>query len=250
MTSQTRAAFTNPVTTIAPGWQVAGPSGDQSGATDTSFLNTTLTSLGPGTSLWLAPGQWFVNGPILPLAGQRISGLHGASQSGDGAASDQGTVIFPMGSSWPSSNGLQAVFAYPSALSQGEITDLWIDCTKFNGSSLSGVAAIGSVNAISLHKVGVYSAPSDGFLLQADGSNNVPDGWLLDTCLSQTCGGAGFNGKFNDASFVNCHAQSCGGDGFAITSANAKLIGCRGDLCSNGFTLDIFGGGGYNDATV
>lgn len=224
------AAFTNQVTTVAPNWLVASPSTDQSGATDTAFLNSTLTSLGTGGSLWLAPGAWYVNGPITPLAGQRVSGLHGANQSGDGAGSGYGTVIHPVGTSWPSLNGCQAVFAYPTPLSQGELTDLWIDCGKFGGPNLSGVAAIGSVNAISLSRVGVYKAPTNGFLLQTDSAtNNVPDGWCLDTCLAQSCSGAGFSGRFNDASLINCHAQGCTGDGFFISSGNAKLTGCRGD---------------------
>lgn len=245
------ATFTNQVTTIAPTWLVASPSTDQSGATDTAFLNSALTSLGSGGSLWLAPGAWYVNGPITPLAGQRISGLHGANQSGDGAGSGYGTVIHPVGTSWPSLNGCQAVFAYPNPLDQGELTDLWIDCSKFGGPNLSGVSAIGSVNAISLSRVGVYKAPADGVLLQLDpATNKVPDGWCLDTCLAQSCSGAGFYGRFNDASLINCHAQGCTGDGFFINSGNAKLTGCRGDLCANGFTIDVADGGGFNDATV
>jgi hypothetical protein len=256
-------AFTNPVTTIAATWLVASPSGDTSGATDTKFLNSTLSSLSSqylgASSLWLAPGIWYVSGPITPLAGQRISGLLGSTQSGDGAASDEGTVIRAVGSSsWPttttngtSTNGLQSVFAYPSALDQGELTDLWIDCSQFTGGGLSGVAALGAVDAISLQRVGVYEAPTDGFML-AESSGNVPDGWYLDTCLAQTCGGDGFTGYFTDGTLINCHAQNCGGDGFVMQGGNAKLLGCRGDLCTNGFTIDVAGSStsGFNDATM
>jgi hypothetical protein len=249
------AAFTNPVTTIAATWLVASPSGDTSGTTDTAFLNSKLSDLGTGASLWLAPGIWYVSGPIEPLAGQRISGLLGSTQSGDGAASDEGTVVKAVGSSWPTTpptDGVQAVFAYPTAQDQGELSDLWIDCSEFTGSSLNGVAAFGAVNSVSLQRVGVYEAPADGFLLQPDTSGNFPDGWYLDTCLAQTCGGNGFSGNFTDGTLINCHAQNCGGDGFVMQGANAKLHGCRGDLCTNGFTIDVAGSStsGFNDATV
>lgn len=259
------ASFSNTLNTLAQGWQAASPSGDTTGATDTGFLNTTLGSLGSGGSLWLAPGKWYVNGPITPLAGQRISGLHGATQSVGGDSGDLGTTIVavnpPNGASWPATTGpfgdsVRAVFAYASStLRQGEISDLWIDCSNYTASNgLCGVAAVGDVRAIGLHNVGVYKAPSHGFLLAQDSDSNVPDGWYLNTCLADSCGtsgsGDGFSGRFNDATLLNCHAQNCQGDGFMITSANAKLNGCRGDLCTNGFTIDVFGGGTYNDATV
>jgi hypothetical protein len=248
------AAFTNPTTTIATNWLVASPSGDTSGATDTTYLQNTLNSLGTSGSLWLAPGIWYVDAPIQPLAGQRISGLLGSTQSGDGAANDEGTVVKAVGSSWPTTpptTGVQAVFAYPSALDQGELSDLWIDCSEFTGTSLSGVAAFGAVDSISLQRVGVYMAPTDGFLLQPD-NDNVADGWYLDTCLAQSCGGNGFYGNFTDGTLINCHAQNCGGDGFVMQGGNAKLLGCRGDLCTNGFTIDVAGStvSGFNDATV
>jgi hypothetical protein len=246
------AVAASALTTLAANWQALTPSSDITGKADTAAIASALAGLPDGGSLWLAPGLWYVNGPIVPKPGQRISGLHGANQSGDGAAQGYGTVIKAVGSSWPATNGVSGVFSYTSALGQGEITDLWIDCSKFTGTSLCGVAAAGAVNAISLRNVGVYRAPSHGFLLAPDQAAppNLPDGWYLDTCLAQTCGGDGFSGHYVDATLMNCHAQTCSGDGFMMTGSNTKLIGCRGDLCTNGFTIDVAGGGGYNDATV
>ena len=232
---------------LAPGWEILAPSGDTSGAEDTAAINGALAGLPAGGSLSLAAGIFYTRGPVVPGPGQHIAGLHGASPSGDGASQDYGTVIRPVGS-WSTTYPVAGVISYPAAQCQGDLTDLWID-GRSAPPDVDGVAAYGGANAVTVRNVGVSAATGHGFSQYPDGSVTV-DGWHLSACLAQDCRGDGFCGAYTDATLVDCHAQGCDGDGFSIHGSNVKLIGCRGDLCANGFTLDVPGGGGYNDATV
>jgi hypothetical protein len=232
---------------LAPGWEMLAPSGDTSGAEDTAAITAALAGLPPGGMLSLAAGVFHTSGPIVPGPGQHLAGRHGAAPGGDGAAQDYGTVIKPV-ASWSSTHAVAGVISYPAPQCQGDLTDLWIDC-RAAPAGVDGVAACGGANAVSVRNVGVYAATGHGFAQYPNRSVTV-DGWHLSFCLAQGCGADGFYGAYTDATLVDCHAQSCHGDGFSIHGGNAKLIGCRGDLCTNGFTLDVPAGGGYNDATV
>jgi len=243
-TQRTQAA--SPVI-LAPGWEMLAPSGDTSGAEDTAAITAALAGLPPGGRLSLATGVFYTNGPIVPGPGQHLAGLHGAPPSGDGAAQDYGTVIKPV-ASWTTPHPVAGVISYPAAQCQGDLTDLWID-GRAAPAGVDGVAAFGGANAVSVRNVGVYAATGHGFAQYPNRAVTVA-GWHLSFCLAQECGADGFYGAYTDATLMDCHAQACRGDGFSIRGANAKLIGCRGDLCTNGFTLDVPGGGGYNDATV
>lgn len=232
------------------------PSGDTTGTTDQANIQALITL---GCPIRLGPGRFWVKKPIVAqVNGVDISGVHGATPSGDDAGSLLGTVI-----------SATSTFANPSFASfataiilgidgnpgtgttrvQGlRIRDLWVDGSNAPA-SVDGVALYGPVNAAQMLRVGVWNATGHAFPIYSDsGSGTAPDGTHWQDCLAQSCTGDGWSGKLTDASVVNCHAQGNNGNGFTITGGNNQFVNCRSDLNAHGYVFDHPGGSdGYDD---
>jgi hypothetical protein len=247
------------LTAFAAGDWVAGliPSGDTTGTVDVANMQGLINL---GCPLRLGPGRFWVKKPIVAqVNGVDIHGVHGATPSGDDAGSLLGTVIsVTSGFSNPSFSGFATAVVLGICGDPGtgvvktqgfRLRDLWIDGSSFTASAVDGVAYYGPVNASMCERVGVWNASGNAFAAYPDsGSGTAPDGPHYNYCLAQSNTGAGFFGKFTDASFTNCHAQGNTGDGWFVTGGNNQLLNCRADLCANGYTFDHPGGSdGYDD---
>lgn len=252
--------------TVGTDWIVLSPSGDTTGATDTTNINNNLKSCAPGQVVYLSNGVYHTNAPILIPQAVGLRGPIGATQSGDASGSLWGAILVPV-SSWSPASGtttlpvsavitlidIASLGAANTPASRMDIRDLWINGTS-GPAGVDGIASWGAMRAVNIERVGIYRVSQRGIALY-DNSNfttgNFPDGWLLDTALAQSTGSDGFYGHFVDTTLNNCHAQSCGGDGFYIKGGNNRLANCRGDLATGyGFTFDAAGGGGYHDANT
>jgi len=226
---------------------------------DTAAIQTALNAAAAGQTVYVPNGTYITSAPLVIPQAVTIVGPSGATQSGDLSSNDWGAVLKPS-ASWSTTLPVSGVITFidgngttSASLGRMSIHDLWIDGTN-SPANVDGIAAWGSMDAVSLIRVGVYKPSGRGVGLYSNTnftSSNFPDGWHLDTVIVQSAGSDGFHGSFVDCTAYNCHAQSCAGDGFYVAGGNNRWIACRGDLCANGFTFDARGpGGGYYDANT
>jgi len=236
---------------------------DPTGASDsTTAIQNAIDAAAPGQTVYLPTGTYKTSGPLVIQKSMVLRGTRGSTGSGDDAAADFGTIIKP-DAGW--SNPTYSAYASGVILMLDQtpgtggatlgvaVRDLWID-GRVSAAGVDGIAAYGPVSSVRLDAVGIYLASARGIALYIDAgassSSNFPDGWHMNNCVAQNCGSDGFYGTFVDAVGVDCHSQSNGGDGLYIKGANNRWVGFRADLNTNGYTVDVPGGGGFEDANI
>lgn len=234
------------------------PSGDTSGGTDVTTIQTALNRNSTAPVI-MGAGHWYINKPIVMQGqGQQLWGVHGATASGDDAGQFLGTVIHIVAGftnpTWSgiASGAILCLDQNPGVNGAGatygqRMGNFWIDGTN-SPASVDGIVVYGNVRSWQCEKVGVYKATRHCWnFVSADGAN--PNGPHLYSCLAQSSGGTGFNGSYTDCTMVDCHAQN-NNIGFYSTGGDTRFIGCRADLSTlDGWQLDHRGAGdGYNDA--
>lgn len=265
---------------------VTAEGADNTGATDaTAAINDALTAAATKTTppddsnpngsavVYLPVGTYMTTGPLNIPKGVTLRGATPTNHSGDGQTQDFGSVIKPAGT-WSTTEPVAGVItlnASSGPLARSAIESLWIDGSTLPvpgtgtppAPPVDGIAGYGTVEALTIRCVGVYSVTGTGIAGYSNGSAG-PDGWLIENSVIQSCGGTavvsggnttgsgyGVNFTGNDSHMNNVHAQASNNDGFLITAGNNRLVGCRADqsLQGNGFTIDVRMGGGFSGST-
>lgn len=232
------------------------PSGDVTGATDATFINSLLA----GGAVYLAPGTYYINEPILIPPGGVLAGPAGswANTGGQGTPAAPPCVIKAVAAF--AGDGMiviqdQALGGYASQTTDVQVRSLTLDGSAASG-AVAGIYLHGPVWGTTLADVCVYAAPGDGIETAGDAANypsgqNAPYGIHASRVKIDSCGGAGIvlgnatdciwehvqvigctgNGwNFNtggDHRLVNCSAENGGAIGFNIGMGGVQLIGCR-----------------------
>jgi hypothetical protein len=226
------------------------PSGDSTGATDLSNMNTILSALPTGGVLVLAPGTYWINGPlVLPNKSVELAGSLGATQGGGGSPG-VGTTIKATSTFAQGSAPSLAMICMGQAARQG-LRDLWL-----YGGSASAVAGLEGIDssaftgtAGTIYRVGINNMPGWGAYLGAGA------GWMTDTMIIQNCGSNpgtnnldnGFAGGYYsnqvDMMHTGIHTQTSTGYGIDIHNSDQYLLLCRADISTQqGFHMFCFNG--------
>lgn len=200
------------------------PSGDASGATDTTTINKALSG---NLAVYLTGGQWYVDAPLTPPSGTALFGLGTSPPLPSGALA--GAVINVVsafsGNAAVNLSGVQDV----------AIRDLTIDAAG-GPSGVDGILLSGTTADIRLEDLLVQSVTGVGIATSATGGNTVH---ARNVTVHQA-GGSGFNCQTTDSTWTDCLALGCGAQGFFISagSENSKWTGCRAEWSKyNGFYI-------------
>lgn len=227
------------------------PSGDSTGATDTSNIQGLLNLASAGAIVSLQAGTFRTNAPLALPPG---SGLAGASGWDAFAFADSGTVIKPSSSF----SGSEVLYLpdVSSTTTQGMILrDFGIDGASLPGTT-DGIGAYGPVVKTVIQNVAIASCTGWGINNTQDvgvsSGNTYPYDWEVSHVRIHHCAGGGANlPDHTDSTWVDVYVLGCGatsGHGFQFTSApgNSHFIGCRAEWTGTGDGWHLTGAWGNN----
>ncbi len=239
------------------------PSGDTSGATDTTKVNNALGAQNAGSTVVLAPGDWYASAPYNVPTGVTLAGVKGEI-NGESSTNPTSTVIHPA-TSFSSSLHVTGVVAVQQISTSSPSIGVHLrDFTIINDlgspSNVDGIALYGQADGMRFGNLAITKVSGYGIRWYQDSSGNDADGAWLDHIMIQRPGKSAFYRIPGDADIHNCHVQYAGqvsgssdGTGFYVQNGgNIRFTACRSDLClGSGFTLDHPGvGSGYCDAII
>lgn len=233
-----------------------------------------LQSLPSGRPVRLWPGAPFLlQGPVvMAMSALGASVLEGAcpvvgEAAGNAGAGIFGSILQPQ-STFTGVGGLAnsqaAVYLAPTQPNGGNkmfgpvLRYFWTDLRQASTGTW-GISAYGQVNHGVAQGLGIWGnsadTTSDNLHFDQDAGvegNNIPDGWSLDTIISQAHGRYGLFGWMNDTGMVSVHTQAAQASttdlgGFYLPhSNNMRLVACRADQSVYGFICDSNPGGAPN----
>jgi hypothetical protein len=236
-----------------PSIAALSPSGDQTGAADTTAVNGALAGVAAGGSVLLGSGDWFTSAPLSVPTGVELAGVKGGI-NGKSATTPAGTVIHPV-AGFSVTGG---VIDMTAGVVGARIRDLAILGGPGGPAGLDGIACHGNVNGLEVVHVSVALVSGHGLAYYRTSAGNGGDGLWLSRCMFQRIGKTGVYRPASDANIHSVHVQYAGqvagpadGHGFFCTpdiAGNMTYVGCRADLCAGaGWLIDHQGS--YGDAT-
>jgi hypothetical protein len=205
------------------------PSGDSTGATDTTAITAALGAAVAGGVVTLAPGEYFTSGPLTIGSGVALAGTHGAQ----GRANEVGTTIMAA-----TGFGGAAMITFDDGSSEQTVTDLNLDASALPDGTTTGISAHGLVvTGLSLARLLITGT---GFNQGVIGGGK---GWWADRVTVANTSGTGFSlGSLSDCTWLRCHAIANGNQGWYLSNLpNSRLIGCKGEFSANfGFHISGF----------
>jgi hypothetical protein len=230
-----------------PSSAVLTPSGDISGVTDTTAINTALSGVGAGGNVLLGPGDWYIDAPLNVPSGAELAGIKGGI-NGATSKAPAGSVIHPVEAFASTLPASAAIFMQGGA--GRRIRDLAILNDLVTGPGVDGVAGYGAVVGTEIEHLSVALVTGNGVAFYADSGGNNGDGLWMDRCIIQQCTGTGIYRPVNDANLHAVHVQGCTGEGFFTdpdSGGNITFVGCRSDENLRGWHIDHQGT--FGDAT-
>ena len=238
---------------------VVSPSGDATGATDKSNINTALASEG---YCQLLQGIYYINGPLLPTAsGSAASGLVGV-QPGYGSPND----FYGVGVAYPTGTVIRttSTFAGEAAILMDNETgnqyagpylaNFALDCSLMpaqgGGLEGDGIEVTGPWGAGRIDNVMVLKPQGNCFAFyDANSASGNPDEWLLTACKASAARGTAANLGIGfalvhcpDMVASDCNASECQQDAWYVSSVgNGMFSNCKGENSgANGWHLAGF----------
>lgn len=214
------------------------PSGDTTGAADTTAINNALTTY---QYVRLLPGVFYTNAPILIPPGTTLEGSY-SNEVSTYLTGYFGSVIKGV-AAW--SNGVLPWTGVISVVGQTEITPnyatqntdakfrgIYVDCHLIAQAGVDGVCLYGDVHRPFLEHAEVSHCTGNGLnMVQGAVSGlfpNAPRGVRFNV-RNATLTGFIFN-KVSDGSFIDCLAEDCLVDGWDIQNGqNGTLVACRAE---------------------
>lgn len=203
-----------------PAATVILPSGDISGAADTLAISTALAAL-PGATVQLAPGVFWVNGPLVLSSGQRLTGAGGNVLA---TAAYRTTIKAAPG--WVQGAAPAAAMVCPggaAGCSEVAVADLNIDGA---GVAANGIMPAAAASNVLIRDVRIQDCAGAGLA-----SGPVPSNtWRGVRVMSRGNGALGFGASFADSSFTDCEALGNGTHGwYTYNPVNTRFTGCRSE---------------------
>jgi hypothetical protein len=219
-----------------PGLQ---PSGDTTGATDTTTINSLLSSTG---YVQLCEGTFYIDAPLVVPANAVLRGFKGATTSVyDMAPPSSGTIIRAV-TGWSGTGSSIGVIQMTG--SSVRLRDFFLDASNITQTNVHGVTDVGSQSPVYMENVGIYDVTGNGI-------NQNGTAWHLFDVVVCIAYNNGMQGSFTDSVLVNVHCQGCGqgqtGSGFYIQGGPCKLVACRGDCSAWGYSITATAGSTYQD---
>lgn len=224
------------------------PSGDTTGATDSSAIASALSSAGLGGVVEVTPGDWWINQGIQVSQCVKLTGFKNGVNGR--------TSTFPSGTTFRAAVGFSGG-AFIDILDGSEgvsIEKLNILGDVNTPAAVNGITNHRNVNAPSFNEVAVCLVTGHGIAF-VQGSDGVDgDACKMRTVILQKCGMNGLHRPPSDSTIIDVHVQSAGfivsgGHGFygGGVAGNSSFVGCRSDLNSGcGFYFDH--NGAFGDA--
>ena len=237
---------TNTANKAVPSGYVLSPSGDTTGATDLANFNAAISAtMATAATIALAPGHYYVNGPIVikpgnsgtnnvPAPVPSIISLTGAGHIGD-MSTDTAAVIITAAGSYPAGqflldyqeNGTE--YAGTGAVVRGIVLDCnslgagfrAIGPRKFHVSDLSIIKAAAPTNAVA-GETGAFSITPQTSGTTDGGAYNLFENISIDQAATDSF----FHQSRSQDTFVNCQSLDPGQVGFHLNGSDATFIGC------------------------
>lgn len=210
------------------------PSGDATGATDTSSIQALLNLAVPGAVVALQPGTFYTDAPLVippqvTLAGSGAWHIDTSTSEILAASGFSGAAIILMYD--------QATGGYSIASNSQSIQKLILNGSNLTG-SVDGIQSQGYVHGVVIQDVQIYKAPAHGIACVTN-SSGVAYSWRGTRVSANTCGTHGFSLSITDCTWYDLEAIGCTQNGFNLSGspANSHFDSCRAEYNSNGFAL-------------
>jgi hypothetical protein len=237
------------------------PSGDTTGATDTTNINGALAANLNGQNVVLAAGVFYVDSPIMippggVLKGQFANENTEFSNHAWGSCLTAVTTWAPVtiAGSGGAANAVNAVVAcvgqqtgnYPYPGEESKVYGVMIDCSQVPRSltNVDGLQIFGDLSRPHMERVLITYAPGSGFNM-VNSSFGGPDAARLERVNVRYSVGVGFNHvKISDCTYYDCLCENGQTDGFYIQNgSNCVWAECRSEHngtsgAGNGYTYE------------
>lgn len=199
---------------------------DVTGATDQATLSAAISQ---GATVLMAPGQWWVNAPLVLPAYSKLKALNGNILDSSGA----GGVVVNRAAGWAQGSAPQNGMIVPDGLECG-VEGVSIHCQWPSGLGVSGIFGNNADN-FKGRDIAVMGGAEYGFTFSGGLA------WRLQRCMATQCYSHGFNGIPTDSDYVDCIGSANTGDGFLVKNPiNSRLIGCRAEW-NTGYGYEVTG---------
>jgi hypothetical protein len=231
------------------------PSGDTTGATDTTRINNALSSASPGSAPALSPGIFYTSAPITIPA---HVGLYGPKRDmaiptgnyGLGGLALDGAIIKPAAAFAGS-----AIILLPSPgnnQSGGQdIRRITIDGSLLPAGTVHGIEAIGAQAGITIRDAVVWKATGKGLYPHSDAFSQ-PDFWHISKSKFSACGGIGIDlAGLADSWFTDVESTGNTSHNWSVVNGNnTRITNCKGEFSTAGHGLFLQGGFGFTGHVI
>lgn len=219
---------------------MVSPSGDSSGATDVTNVQTALNKAATGTEVLLLPGIWTFNATVTIPVGTWLVMQQGYRATGS---------VINVTNNFSGSS----VIAFAAGTPCGGVRGLALNGSAYSAGTLDGIDCLGACNQGTIIGVNIGHFTGNGITIASLSSNN-PDGWYLHQISSHNNGGDGVHwdycvdgqmdvfhldhntghglslGTMNNCTFSNGKCQQNSSSGYGLTGgyvkSNATFSGC------------------------
>jgi hypothetical protein len=250
---------TPPSPSLGPGVPVViTPSGDTTGATDTASINGALSQPGPGLTVQLAAGTFYINGPIVVPP---YRALQGDPSSGSIGMVSCGSVIEPVAAfsagQWPVAAAILLVdpvtggYATPSE--EQHVLSLMIQGTSLPlTSNVQGICVFSgarSLGRLTFQNILIHQMTGWGFAVpKAVGQIRAFNVGIRACGTNSSIVSGGFQVHCSDSEWLYCSSYSNRGDAWQILdSFDSMFKQCHGEHSGNGYGFSYEAN--YNNST-
>jgi hypothetical protein len=215
------------------------PSGDTTGATDVTQINSMLAA---GQPVLLIPGAtYYINAPITPTTGSVINGGQWWSATdsdvytGGGATGQTGGALIIMTAGFSGAAAIYLADPGDPATSQQwgvDISGLTIEGHELTSGSAHGIYVVGAWGACFLRGVCVHRPPQCCLRFDVGTDDGIGDDWYIEGCkFSAARAGYGFwASHLDDSWIVACESSENNVDGWYLDhGVNTRFVGCKGE---------------------
>jgi hypothetical protein len=210
------------------------PTGDSSGVGDLAVITNALAS---GNSvIQLAPGNYFVNAPLVVPSGVRLCGTAGDVND----VSVLGTTINTPHASWA-----QGSAPFPAAVilnSDSQCDTFNLNCHFANNNGMDGITSNNASNVL-IHDLNIYNGPATGVTTRGNT-------WRGERVMVTQAVVACFAAGASDSDWIDCNASASQSNGWTGNNPiNNHFVGCRAEFNAGDgfhFTCDNTSTGGFS----
>ncbi len=225
---------------------VISPSGDTTGATDTANINGALRTRGPGATIQLDAGTFYINAPIVIPPFETLQGSPGSGLIGTISC---GTVLEPVAAfsagPWPVAAAIlivdQATGRYSTVSQEQHLFNIMIQGTSLPvTSNVQGIclyAGSADIGRLTFQNVLVHAMTGWGFYVpRAVGQVRAFNVSVRDCGMNNATAAGGLLVHCSDSQWLYCSSYSNHGDAWQILNSFDSLFKqCHAEHSGNGY---------------